>query len=147
MGKRTSPYPQNPQKEITSAAVVAQFLGISVPPSASSLRVSEAIQRSIDVLVREIANLKSQNHELAEKHKLVTGQVGYLLQQARDIGITLTLGKIQPSAPSTVKPKNSLQQNKGNQSTQVSQDNSQDSQWASKRPQRSPRPAKQGAAA
>jgi cellulose biosynthesis protein BcsQ len=146
MGKRTSPYPQNPQKELTNAAVVAQFLGIPVPPSANSLRVSEAIQRNIDGLIREIDSLKSKNQDLAEKHQIATGQIERLLQQARDLGITLTLGKIRPSAPPNVEPEKSTSQIMESQSTEVGQD-SQDSQWASKRSRRSSKNAKQGEAA
>lgn len=86
MGKRTSPYPQ---KEITNAAAVAEFLGILCSPWANSLRVAEVIQQRIDDLQRENALLRTANRLISSKHPEEAEQFNTVFAKAKALGIDL----------------------------------------------------------
>jgi hypothetical protein len=59
------------QTEITAAASVAQFLGITVSPSANAFRVSEVIQKKIDGLEHQIETLTAANDNLINLFALI----------------------------------------------------------------------------
>jgi hypothetical protein len=86
MGKRTGPYPQ---KEITNAAAVAEFLGIPCSPWANSMRVAEVIQRRLDALQSENTLLRTANRLISSKYPEVAEQFDTVLERAKALGIDL----------------------------------------------------------
>jgi hypothetical protein len=79
----------NQKKEISKAAVVAEFLGIPCSPWANSKRVAEVIQRRLDDLQRESALLRTANRLISSKHPEVAEQFNTVLERAKALGIDL----------------------------------------------------------
>jgi hypothetical protein len=79
----------NQKKEISNAAVVAEFLGIPCSPWANSMRVAEVIQRRLDDLQRESALLRTANRLISSKHPEVAEQFNTVLERAKALGIDL----------------------------------------------------------
>lgn len=78
-----SPQNKKAQSEITAAAAVAQFLGITVSPSANSCQVAQVIQAVIDEQKRQNKNLKAANQLISEKYSQVLAQNTVLRESTR----------------------------------------------------------------
>ncbi|MBC8121440.1 MAG: hypothetical protein H7Y22_06325 [Gemmatimonadaceae bacterium] len=78
-----------PQRTITSAVAVADFLDIQVPASASAREVAEVIEKRFDELKKEIVALRLGNRAICEKHSETLNILNEVRQEVAEHGLDL----------------------------------------------------------